>query len=390
MKTTPQIQPPPIVPPPPPEIRVVNLLPAAMAVLFVIVLMNFLGTVTASLLAITMAVLLASALNPIVLFFQRWMQRTPAALLTVALLVAALIGMVLAVLPPVVEQITTFIQEIPGFVQQIQGTLVRLIERFPELGQWIGPEQLAQLPSQAAAWLAGSAGSIFTLSSALVGSVFTGVVTMVMVVFVLIAPAPLIGGVLGAFPPKNRLAATRALAQILVRMGAWGRVTLLMMLITGVITAAGLYFLGVENWLVFGILSALGELIPNIGPIVAAAVPLMLGGAGKLHPLSITIGVLVFGSVFGLAGAFLTVPLLIVIKAIYENFYLTDRPEISDEIAQALIRGDVGEDMAKEEEKAELLKEQREKNRQAEGEKSLSLGDVEEMLGAEEEPQKGP
>lgn len=44
--------------------------------------------------------------------------------------------------------------------------------------------------------------------------------------------------------------------------------------------------------------------------------PFILGGAAHMHPVSVTIGVLVFGSVFGLVGAFLTVPFLILLKAV--------------------------------------------------------------------------
>ena len=70
----------------PSNIRVVNLLPSALAVLGVILALYFFSQVSASLMAVTLAVLLASALNPVVLFFERWMPRGFAALFSVLLL----------------------------------------------------------------------------------------------------------------------------------------------------------------------------------------------------------------------------------------------------------------------------------------------------------------
>ena len=85
----------------------------------------------------------------------------------------------------------------------------------------------------------------------------------------------LVNGVLGAVPPRHRVRATHALAQILKQLGAWGRATMLIMLVTGTITSLGFWALGVNNWLVFGILAALGELIPTLGPIAATIPPVL-------------------------------------------------------------------------------------------------------------------
>lgn len=409
-----------------PTIRVINLLPAAFAVLAAILAINFFGQVTTPLLAIILAVILASALNPVARFFERWMSRALAASLTVLLLLGGLVGLGWLAIPPIAGQLTGLVGNLPSTLEGAQAQLETLAQRYPQLEQFVQPEQFQNFQAQLTEWLSSSAGSILQWAAGAVGLLFTGVVTLVMVIFVLSNPTPLIGGVLNAFPPQYRLQATRTLAQILVQMGAWGRATVTIMLATGAIMAAGLYFLGVENWLVFGVLAALGELIPNIGPILAgippvlfAAIddpqkglyvaifavafqqlesyvlaPFLLGSAGKMHPLSVTVGVLLFGSVFGIVGAFLTVPFLIVIKAVYENFYLSQngRTELTDDVAQALIRGDVGEEIEKEQEREEILKEEREKaakarqeGQEAEQEK-LSLQDVERLLGSEGQP----
>lgn len=389
-----------------------NLLPVALTVIAVMLALNFFGQVAGPLLAITLAVILATALNPAARFFERWLPRGLAASLTVLLALALLIGMGWLAIPPILAQLTDLVRGLPTDLNTLEGYIDGWLERYPQLEPVLNGNSLEQLTQQVTSWATGAAGtaagSLVGFTGTLVGAVFTGVVTLVMVLFVLSNPTPLINGLLNAVPPKHRVKATKALAQILQQMGSWGRATLLIMLIMGVVMAAGLYFLGVQNWLIFGVIAALGELVPNIGPIAAIVPPILftlaedpqkaiyviifsvvvqqlesyvlapflLGGAAKMHPVSVTIGVLLFGSVFGLVGAFLTVPFLIVIKALYENFYLREKAEIPDAVASALISGKVSEQLQeKKEAREEAIKEVKEA-REAELERKLERGEV--------------
>ncbi|MFC6592960.1 AI-2E family transporter [Deinococcus lacus] len=289
------------------------------------------------------------------------------------------------VIPPIAAQVAGLLGELPADLGQLEARVESWLVRYPQLAPLLAQDNFAQFQQRAVAWAAGAAGGLLSMTGAVVGSIFTGVVTLIMVLFVLANPAPLLTGILEAVPVRWRRQAAFALAEILKQMGAWGRATLLIMLIMGVAMAAGLYFIGVDNWLVFGVITALGELVPNIGPIVAiippilftladdpqkaltvaifafiiqqlesyVLAPFLLGGAAKMHPLSVTVGVLLFGSVFGLVGAFLTVPFLIVIKAVYKHFYLEGKPSVPEPFALALISGEVQEEIEAREENSE-------------------------------------
>lgn len=266
------------------------------------------------------------------------------------------------------------------------------VARYPALSGVVPPDSVSRLVAQTSTLALKVAESLPSVASTVVGVAFTALVTTVMVVFALANPVPLVNGVLGTVPVRHRVKAARALATILKQMGARGRATVLIMLATGSVMASGLLLIGVKNWLLFGILAAIGQLIPTIGPIVATVPPtvfalidsphkallvlvlaviihllegyvlspFLLGGAGELHPLAVTVGILVFGSVFGLVGAFLTVPFLIVIKAIYHEFYLQDAPNIPDAVAMALISGQVEEQLEREQETKQEEREARE------------------------------
>lgn len=288
-------------PRPPAGIFVANLLPVAVGVIAILLSLSFFSQVAPSLLAITLAIIVATALNPVARRLERWMPRAAAGTLTV-LLVVAVIGVALFLaVPPIAAQLGS-----------IGGSSVNLSRIEPKLNAWLRahPQLDAMLPadifdraqSQLSKLGSRAAEMLPSVLSLILGGVFTGLVTLVMVVYVLGNPVPLVNGVLGAVPPKRLLAATYALAQILKQTGAWGRATLLVMLVTGSCTALGFYLLGVQNWLVFGLLAALGELVPTIGPIVATIPPILFTLADDPQKaVWVAVFVLVFQQVSGFA-----------------------------------------------------------------------------------------
>jgi predicted PurR-regulated permease PerM len=129
---------------------------------------------------------------------------------------------------------------------------------------------------------------------------------------------------------------------------------ILVILIIGVLTTAGLYILGIKNALFFGIVSAILAPIPYIGVVVSALIPTILalltkdsgwyaigvisifgfiqfiegnfitprimGNNTNVNPLIILLSIVIFGSITGILGVILTVPLLAVIKVIMDYY----------------------------------------------------------------------
>ncbi len=135
------------------------------------------------------------------------------------------------------------------------------------------------------------------------------------------------------------------------------RVKTLVSLATGVISYVIMLLFGLEYALIWAILFFALNFIPNIGSIIATAFPIlmgllqfpslstvalmavalvtvqtiignfveprMLGNQLNISPLVVLVALVVFGSIWGIAGAFLSVPLMVVIMIVLSHFEST-------------------------------------------------------------------
>jgi predicted PurR-regulated permease PerM len=311
------------------------------------------GALGKVLLLFAIVIFVALVLNTPISWLQRkGVKRGLAVVLVMAVFIGVLGGLVTLMLPPILSQSNELVAKAPEYGRNIESHIHRLEERYPALDKII-PEtdvilsELEGYVRPAASWLL-----LNTVS--LVSKLFLFIIGVLLTIFIVSNPAPLVAGVLGATPARHREAMWRTMIRVRGQMAAWAKATIIMGAITGVSTGVLLHFVGVQPALLFGALAAFGELIPNIGPVVVAApalfvaagvgpttffyalaailfvqqiesnvlVPFVMGTQMELHPLSIIFFALAMGSLFGIAGAILAVPTAAIIKIIYDEFYL--------------------------------------------------------------------
>ena len=208
-------------------------------------------------------------------------------------------------------------------------------------------------------FLEGAALSIFEL-------LFSLVIVIVVSIYMLLDMGRLSAAVDRRFPPRPDSGSL--IPRIERSLAGYVRGQVLLSLIIGVSAGVGLWLLGTFGWaenmdqyaLLFGAWVATMELIPYLGPWLGAippiiyalivdpvsaiwvtllflaihqieghiVVPNVMGSALRLHPLLVIFGLLAGGEIYGLAGIFVALPLLAVLRAIWE--FAGERVELED------------------------------------------------------------
>lgn len=205
----------------------------------------------------------------------------------------------------------------------------------------------------------------FGVAAGLVGSVFSSVVLFIFMllasIYISLSAHTWHGHFLRIVPPAYRPEMTILLARLGKIWVAFFRGQVTLMIIIGVVVWLGLATLGIPGAFSLGIISGLLEIIPNLGPVLAAIpgiivallqgstylavnnfvmalivtgfyvlvqqlensiiVPKVLGDAVELPPLPVMTGVLIGASVGGILGALLATPVIASGKEIVRYVY---------------------------------------------------------------------
>src|SRR5213080_3488737 len=320
--------------------------------------------------------LLAMVLNPIVVWLQkRHVPRAIGVVLVMLALIAVATTIVLFAIPPLSRQLQELVRSAPSVWQGIRVRIESLTQNYPEVREAL--PRTDEIAGKAGA-AAGTLGNFLLRSTiGLVGGVASFVFAILLLVFVLANPRPLIAAYLALAPDGYREQAHRTLARLMRQMTAWARGVAINGVITGVSIGSLLWLIGVQPALIFGVFAFLGEFLPTIGaflvsiPILLVAlsmgatkfwlalavivlvyqielnvlVPGVLGKEMRLHPVNILFFTLATATIFGLLGVFLAVPAAALVQIVIDEFYLQPRkPDYAalDKEAAALVEGKTG------------------------------------------------
>ena len=220
-----------------------------------------------------------------------------------------------------------------------------------------GSKDVSSYASKAISWAEGAAVSFVSL-------LFSTVLIIVVSIYMLLDMQRLARVIDRRFPPRP---GSRPLMwRVEHALVAYVKGQLLLSAIIGTSAGIGLWLLGITGLLpggdkyavLFGLFVAFTELIPYLGPWLGAlppffyalavdppaaiwvvllflfihqveghiVVPNVMGSALRLHPLLVIFGLLAGGEIYGLPGIFVALPLLAVMRAIWEFFH--DRIEL--------------------------------------------------------------
>ncbi|MDX1658348.1 MAG: AI-2E family transporter [Nitriliruptorales bacterium] len=316
-----------------------------------------------------LAIVIVYLLNPIVGFAEnRGVPRALGTLLTYAAVAAAMVGLVVAFGPMLADQTAQFIDELPAI---FAGVLEWVNARLAGFGI---EEITVDLESEdtrtaVADYLRENRDQVFALlrgAGTVVGVIFHGLLTLVLapiLAFYLLADLPRISeGITRLVPPGPRSDVLDVAGRIGSAVGAYFRGMLMVAAFVAVATSIGLAIVGLPFWAIVGGLTGLFNLVPLIGPFVGGAIGVIIaltvgGGTGqaiavvvvmtvvqqidnhaitpnvvsrtvKVHPVTVILGLLVAGTLYGILGMFVAIPVIAAAKLVVVYVLVTRVPSM--------------------------------------------------------------
>jgi predicted PurR-regulated permease PerM len=311
------------------------------------------------------------------------MRRTLAILLVYVVAVVLIVEFLNLTLAPLVNELIRLLQDLPGLAVQLQDQIQRLSEVYARL----------QIPDSVRAWIdsmiaglgQGGTGTpqvdvsiflpVLTGAGSVIGAIFGYVLLPVWVFYLLKDRVTLTAQFDRSLPPAWRFDvwAVRRIARRV--FGQWIRAQLVLGLTVGVFTFAGLVLLSQFVDPVFGryavllsVTAGILELLPIIGPIIAAVpavllaataglepviaalvlytlvqqvennvlVPKIQGDAVQLHPAVVMFAIIVGGSLGGLLGAILALPITAAVRDVVRYLFRRLTPDSPDALAASI------------------------------------------------------
>lgn len=328
---------------------------------------------------------------------------TLAILITFLLVLAFFILIVLLVVPVLLEQLQEFLAHIPTLLAGLEADVRELLSRpIVIAGQVIVPIEsieealgtpdtgipsLAELnlPEATAMFVRSLTGPAFSFLGGAVSAVINSIFLLTLMFYLLKDGPRFVDAIVDITPPSYQPDARRLFYELGQVWDAYLRGQLILSLTMGIVVFLAATLLGLPNATILGMLSALLEFIPNIGPALAlipaallalasqsttlpflegptfalvvivvwtglqnieavVLVPRVMGGSLNLHPIVVMVAVLAGAALGGALGVILAAPVVASIRVLGQYIYgkLMDRPPFPPPTATQELRRSQG------------------------------------------------
>ncbi len=328
---------------------ITKILLVALGLLFLYLIQEVVGIVF-------VAWILASALDPLVDRLQRY--KIPRALSIISVYLGMLLAVTLVfylLIPPLSEQIAAIASQLPSYVQDVAPELLSnqgdILNQVQEGLKYLS-DDLGNLTS-----------GLYTAVSGIFGTIATTIIVMVITFYMTIEEEGIKRFLKMLAPVKYQPYIIRKINRIQEKMGSWLWGQIILMLTVGLLVGLSMWILGIKYFLVLGLIAALFEVVPIVGPVLAAIpavffafadqplkallviiiyvviqqvenqilVPKIMNRAVGLNPIIVLITMLVGAKIGGLVGVILAVPTATIISIFLEDFF-NDKKEAENKL----------------------------------------------------------
>ncbi len=282
-----------------------------------------------------------------------------AALISVISVLCVLIGVLVLVLPQVIQRIYTLIAQLPDLIASVQDIWKRISQT-----EWFQAMNLdSSLPNS---WLAGLGDFAAKEAPRLLARLAGGVeiisrafLAPVLSYYFLRDRAYFCYQLSLCIPVRYRKTCLKILREMRREIGCYLRGQVMVSITVAVLTTLGLFVLGIPSFIALGLLMGICEMIPYIGPLIggipvvlfslplglnktlwAVAMvvliqqaegyflsPRLMAGAVSLHPVYILLLLTAGGLTGGLIGMMAAIPLFVCARGAMRIIYVEKQPE---------------------------------------------------------------
>lgn len=272
--------------------------------------------------------------------FPRWL----AILVLYLFLIGTLVGVGMLAFPPLYEQGKAFVDAAPQMFDRAQEFL---IER-GLLKQHIGIREAVQAAPVGEGGQA-AVGTVFGAVMGVLGGIFGFLTVLIVTFYILVDANNLRNAMLHLFSKQDRPRAAAASREIVGKVSAWLGGQLLLAAIIGITSAIGLWLMGIPFFYVLALISAIGEMIPIVGPFLSAIpaiavastvsfqkvlmviaffvvqqqienhvlVPKVMERQVGVSAVTVIVALLIGGNLLGILGAILAVPTAAILQVVF-------------------------------------------------------------------------
>ncbi len=300
----------------------------------------FLFQIKGILLALFMAYIIMASIHPFVRGLQKYkVPKILAIVVIYAIIIAVIVILVIPILPFVVSQVQALFKAIPLYLDSLSRNFGFQIN-------------LEQIQSYLTPVISSIGENAFSITSKVFGGLFSVLTVFILSFYLLIDRERLGREIPNTLPSKFQEKTRLTIHLVEEKLGAWLRGQIVLSFIIGIITYITLTILQVPFALPLAILAGFLEIIPTIGPIIAAIpavivafaispimglivmvayvgiqvaennilVPKIMQKAVGLNPVVILVSILIGAQLFGIVGALLSIPFISAAIIIYREF----------------------------------------------------------------------
>jgi len=317
--------------------------------IFILLLLWFLYLVRDILALVFIAIIIVSAIDPIVDWFQKRKIPRSLTVLVVYVFFLSVLGTAVGFLvPPLTIEIRGLGENFPALAEKMSGYF-RIVRDYASSHNL--QQQVANFTGSVAEKLSQAGSSVLGGTISFIGGIFSFVVVLSVAFYMSVQEKGIKIFFASLVPDDHREYVSGLVDRIQFKMGRWLQGQIFLMLIIFILDYAGLLFIGAPYALVLALVAGILEIIPYIGPVISAVVavsisflhspltgllvlglfvvvqqlegyvltPLVMKKAVGLNPVIVILALMIGAKLGGMMGIIIAVPIAAVVGEVVND-----------------------------------------------------------------------